>query len=201
MKRCAFSIAIVATITILSAAAFASSLSLRIPADRVSAMGTGHKAAFIIGPMGMPETAIVGRPAGASNPPVAGSMDFKREDLYLLAKVAMAEAEEEDTEGKALVIRVVLNRIADDGFPDTVEGVIYQPWQFTPVSDGRLDAVEPDADCWKALGLVTVERWDESCGATYFESKSESTWHRENLEYLFNHGKLYFYIEREGDDA
>ena len=43
-----------------------------------------------------------------------------------LAKLAMAEAEGEDTEGKALVILVVLNRVQSEGFPDTVEDVILE---------------------------------------------------------------------------
>ena len=45
---------------------------------------------------------------------------------YLLAQIAMAEAEGEDTEGKALVMLVVLNRVEADEFPDSVENVIYQ---------------------------------------------------------------------------
>ena len=47
----------------------------------------------------------------------AYSLDWDAEDAYLLAKIAMAEAEGEDTEGKALVIRVVLNRVWSDSFP------------------------------------------------------------------------------------
>lgn len=39
------------------------------------------------------------------------SMDFDASDAYLLEKIAMAEAESEDTEGKALVMLVVLNRV------------------------------------------------------------------------------------------
>lgn len=121
----------------------------------------------------------------------------RMKDRYLLAKIAMAEAESEDTEGKALVMLVVLNRVWDDEeFPDTIEEVIYQPGQFSPISNGRFDKVEPDADCWAALDLITVGKWDESYGATYFESKSESTWHSENLDFLFQHGKHYFYKDR-----
>lgn len=115
------------------------------------------------------------------------------EDAYLLAKIAMAEAESEDTEGKALVMLVVLNRVKADGFPDSVEEVIYQTRQFSPVDSGRFDRVEPDADCWEALSLIEEYGWDESMGATYFESESESTWHEEHLEFLFRHGNHYFY--------
>ena len=39
--------------------------------------------------------------AGSS---LSGSMDWDAEDAYMLAKIAMAEAESEDTEGKALVM-------------------------------------------------------------------------------------------------
>lgn len=105
------------------------------------------------------------------------SMDFDTNDAYLLEKIAMAEAESEDTEGKALVM---------------LDGA------FTPVSNGRYDKVEPDADCMKAMELITVEHWDESQGALYFEKASdESTWHSRNLQKLFTHGAHTFYTEKE----
>lgn len=66
------------------------------------------------------------------------SMDFDANDAYLLEKIAMAEAESEDTEGKALVMLVVLNRVWDARFPDTIEEVIMQDGAFTPVSNGRM---------------------------------------------------------------
>lgn len=124
-----------------------------------------------------------------------GSMDWDSDDAYRLAKIAMAEAESEDTEGKALVMLVVLNRVWDDEFPDTIEEVIFQKGQFSPISNGRYDEVEPDEDCYRALQLIQTGGWDESHGATYFESKSVSTWHSENLTFLFKHGKHYFYKE------
>ena len=100
-----------------------------------------------------------------------GSMDWDSDDAYRLAKIAMAEAESEDTEGKALVMLVVLNRVWDDEFPDTIEEVIFQKGQFSPISNGRYDEVEPDEDCYRALQLIQTGGWDESHGATYFESK------------------------------
>ena len=127
------------------------------------------------------------------------SMDWGAEDAYLLAKIAMAEAENQDTEGKALVILVVLNRVWDDRYPDTIREVIYQENQFSPVSNGRFDRVEPDEDCWKALEMVQVGHWDKSQGALHFESKSQSTWHEEHLKYLFKHGDHYFYTEQESE--
>ena len=99
-----------------------------------------------------------------------GSLDWDADDSYRLAKIAMAEAEGEDTEGKALVILVVLNRVWSDDFPDTIEGVITEDTQFAAYENGRYDRVEPDADCYRALEMVQVEHWDESRGATYMDN-------------------------------
>ena len=40
--------------------------------------------------------------------------------------------------GKRLVVDVVLNRVADPRWPDTIAEVIYDPGQFSPVSNGAL---------------------------------------------------------------
>lgn len=128
---------------------------------------------------------------------LTGSMDWDSEDAYLLAKIAMAEAEGEGLEGKALVMLVVLNRVQSDEFPDSISEVIFQRGQFSPVSNGRYDRVEPDQECYEALELIGSENWDESQGALYFESESESDWHRKNLDFLFQHGKHYFYADKE----
>lgn len=149
------------------------------------------------------ETVILAEPE--SHPAAAAelqnaSMNLIRgsDDSYILVKIAMAEAEEEDVEGKALIILVVLNRVSDDSFPDSVSEVIFQAGQFSPVGNGRYDRVEPNDECWEALDMV-MDGWDESEGALYFESKSESTWHQQNLIYLFKHGKHYFYTDKEGE--
>ena len=114
---------------------------------------------------------------------------------YLLAKIAMAEAGDQDTKGKALVIRVVLNRVNNRSFPDTVSGVIYQKRQFSPVLEGKFENVIPDADCWKALDLV-MNGWDESQGALYFKMKCKSKWHERNLRFLFKYQDHYFFTEK-----
>ena len=116
------------------------------------------------------------------------------DEAYLLAKIAMAEAESEDTECKALVILTVLNRVESDSFPDTIKEVIYQHDQFTPVLNGRFDWVEPDEDCYAALRLVE-SGWDESQGALYFETADYEVWHDRNLKKLFDHGVTTFYTE------
>ena len=67
-----------------------------------------------------------------------------------------------------------------------------------PVSYTHLfQKVEPNKECFEALQMIVSEKWDGSLGATYFESESSSTWHRDNLNYLYSHGGHDFYIDRE----
>lgn len=128
-----------------------------------------------------------------TNDSLIQSKDWDANDSYLLAKIAMAEAEGEDVEGKALVILVVLNRVWTDEFPGTIHDVIYQKSQFSPIANGRFDRVEPDEECYEALEMV-MSGWDESHGALYFESeKSADNWHSRHLDYLFTHGGHRFY--------
>lgn len=123
-----------------------------------------------------------------------GSLDWGAEDAEILLKIAMAEAEGEDTQGKALVMLVVLNRVWSDDFPDTIEAVVFQESQFSPVKEGgRYYTTEPDEDCYAALALIQ-SGWDESMGALYFESEENAdNWHSNNLTYLFQHGNHRFY--------
>ena len=120
---------------------------------------------------------------------------FNEEDECLLAKIAMAEAEGESTEGKAMVIMVVMNRVESKDFPDNIMDVIFDEGQFSPVKEGgRFYTTEPDEDCWAALDLI-MQGWDESEGALYFEAiyNGEDTWHSRNLEYIKTVGNHNFY--------
>ena len=127
-------------------------------------------------------------------------IDLDDDESYLLTKIAMAEAEGEDTEGKALVMLTVLNRVRSDKFPDTIEGVITEKDAFTSYTNGRYDAVEPNADCFTALELIQMQNWNESHEALYFErTTDESTWHNRNLKKLFVHGNHTFYTDKEDE--
>lgn len=121
------------------------------------------------------------------------SKDWSAAEDELLLKIAMAEAEGESVEGKALVMLVVLNRVWSDDFPNTIEDVIFQSGQFSTVRDGgRYYTTEPDTGCYEALEMVTGG-WDKSQGALYFESCKHDSWHSENLEFLFQEGNHKFY--------
>ena len=68
--------------------------------------------------------------------------EIAEEELSLIALVTMAEAEGECEKGKRLVIDTILNRMDSEHFPDTVYDVIYQPYQFSSMWNGRVDRCE-----------------------------------------------------------
>ena len=72
------------------------------------------------------------------NDVVNASDEYVGDDLALLAALIHAEAGNQDMVGKRLVADVVLNRVASPKYPNTIEAVIYQSGQFSPVSDGSL---------------------------------------------------------------
>ncbi len=67
-------------------------------------------------------------------------------DVNLIALVTMAEAEGECEEGKRLVIDTILNRVDSQYFPDSVFDVVYQPYQFSSMWNGRVERCEVRED-------------------------------------------------------
>lgn len=80
------------------------------------------------------------------------NLTFEEQDL--LERVAMAEAEGEDTIGKALVMLAVLNRAKILDMP--IGEVIYAPSQFC--TDRMY--IQPTDDCHEALAMV-MDGWTE----------------------------------------
>ena len=66
-------------------------------------------------------------------------------DKELLASIIFCEAGNQSFEGQVAVGAVVMNRIASSAYPNTIEGVIYQPGQFSPAGSGWLDRVRGTA--------------------------------------------------------
>ena len=73
-------------------------------------------------------------------------VSFEEGDRVLLANLIYCEAGGEPYDGKLAVGAVVINRVLSSRYPGTVSGVIYQPYQFSPVTSGR-------------LGLALAEGW------------------------------------------
>lgn len=81
------------------------------------------------------------------------------EERVLIAKMCVAEAEGESEEGKRLVIDTILNRVDHESFSNTVEGVLYEPGQFSSINNGRFDKAKASSDI---LNLVIEEELTRS---------------------------------------
>lgn len=67
----------------------------------------------------------------------AASSGGNTSDVQLLARAINGEARGEPYEGQVAVGAVILNRVKDSRFPNTIAGVIYQPGAFTPLQMDR----------------------------------------------------------------
>ncbi|MGI6632847.1 MAG: cell wall hydrolase [Bacillota bacterium] len=113
--------------------------------------------AFVLAFSAMPGKAL------AYSPTYSG---YTQSELDLLARVVHGEAAGEPYVGKVAVAAVVLNRVHSHLFPDTIAGVIYEPWQFSCVG-GWLFNSTPSADSYKAA-VDALNGWDPTYGALYY---------------------------------
>lgn len=73
---------------------------------------------------------------------------YTENDLYVLSHIISAEAGNCSEDMMLSVGSVVLNRVADDRFPNSIEEVVFQPGQYAPTWNGTYydepteDAVE-----------------------------------------------------------
>ena len=91
---------------------------------------------------------------------------ISKEELNLLARLINSEARGEPFIGQVAVGAVVLNRVVSNYFPDTIRSVIYQPGQFTPVSNGQIN-MRPSWTAYRAA-RAALSGQDPSRGALYF---------------------------------
>lgn len=63
------------------------------------------------------------------------------DEIELLMRCVEAEAGNQSLEGRQLVADVILNRVRDDKWPDTITGVITKPYEFESYWNGAMDRV------------------------------------------------------------
>ncbi len=96
----------------------------------------------------------------------------RRDDVNLLARTVHAEAGAEPYLGKVAVGAVILNRVRDSRFPNSLAGVIYQPNAFESVSNGLIWRQTPSNDSIRAA-QDAINGWDPTYGAVYFWNPSK----------------------------
>lgn len=108
---------------------------------------------------------------GAQSSGSAGS--YNSSDVYLLAKTIYAEGRGEPYVGQVAIGAVVLNRVRNNAFPNTISGVVYQKHAFTAVSDGQIN-LTPNETAMKAA-RDAINGWDPTGGALYYYNPAVAT--------------------------
>ena len=128
-------------------------------------------------------------------------IEITQSEYENLLRIVEAEAGGEDKKGKMLVANVVLNRVENEDFPDTVTEVIFQSengtTQFSPISDGRFYTVKISQETKEAVDAA-LRGEDNSQGALYFVARKAADdnklrWFDKNLNRLFAYGGHEFF--------
>lgn len=88
-------------------------------------------------------------------------------DYMLLAKIIQVEVGYESYEAQLAVGSVIMNRVKDKRFPNTIRDVIYSRGQFPPAHNGLLDKSKPSESVLKAAKAV-LKGENNVPGAVYF---------------------------------
>ena len=125
----------------------------------------------------------------SSSAGTAGGNSLSSSDLNLLARCVYAEARGEPYTGQVAVAAVVLNRVKSASFPNTISGVIYQPYAFTAVNDGQIN-LSPNSTAYKAA-QDALNGWDPTYGCLYYYNPATATsswiWSRKTVVTIGKH--------------
>ncbi len=120
---------------------------------------------------------------------LTGSYQVNHEEMELLARAVYSEARGEPFNGQVAIAAVILNRVRHPFFPDNINDVIFQPWQFSAVHDGQF-WLTPDQNAYLAV-QAALQGWDPTKGAIYYynpdTAKSEWVYYRSVIIEIGNH--------------
>jgi N-acetylmuramoyl-L-alanine amidase len=110
-------------------------------------------------------------------------------DVEKMARVVHGESRGESYIGKVAVAAVILNRLDDPSFPDSVEDVILQTNAFTAVHDGQYH-LKPNSYAYRAV-IDAIQGWDPTYGSVYYYNPdlATNTWifSRQSVTKIGNH--------------
>lgn len=116
-----------------------------------------------------------------------------------LARAVVFEARGESLTGKIAVASVILNRVDDSRFPDTIREVLHQPFQFSFIRDMQYQTTPDKKDWTKAYSIaydVKHGTLDRVTDATFYLNPSNLNelprWARE-FRHVATIGNHHFY--------
>lgn len=122
---------------------------------------------------------------------VQASNSNNTSDVQLLARAINGEARGEPYEGQVAVGAVILNRVKDSKFPNTIAGVIYQSGAFTAVADGQINVPIAESSTVVKAARDALNGWDPTGGAIYYFNPATATnkwiWSRPLIKTIGKH--------------
>lgn len=111
---------------------------------------------------------------------LSGSQYYDSDEVFWLSHLIHAESGNQSLYGKIAVGNVVLNRVSNPIFPDTIYDVIFQPGQFYDSYSGAI-TLEPSAEsviaaklCLDGATVVPNAYWFNGAGIPCWASENKS---------------------------
>jgi len=123
-----------------------------------------------------------------------GESFYNSHEIYWLSRIIYAEANGQPFDGMIGVGNVVLNRVASARYPNSVEGVVFDPGQFTPVDNGSIYNT-PSSEAVLAAQMC-LEGVNTVGGCMFFLNPSiaDASWFNSARTYYTTIGGHAFYI-------
>lgn len=122
---------------------------------------------------------------------------YTDEEAALIKRIMLAEGQTEGVDGMWLIGSVIINRTNDPDWPDTVEGVIFQKYAFSSISDGNFDREfvkwDEAEEAWQR-----IEAGDVAPEIIAFENIKSNILDRYFLE-AFTYRNHRFYTKKKDD--
>ncbi|WP_234340290.1 spore cortex-lytic enzyme [Gorillibacterium timonense] len=94
-------------------------------------------------------------------------------DIKIMSNAVYGESRGEPYRGQVAVAAVILNRVGDSNFPNSVSGVIFQPGAFTAVADGQIWLTPNDTS--RRAVQDAINGVDPTNGCTYYFNPETAT--------------------------
>ncbi|MFC5448403.1 spore cortex-lytic enzyme [Paenibacillus aestuarii] len=119
----------------------------------------------------------------------SNNLGLSEQDLNLMANAVNGEARGEPYIGQIAVAAVILNRVKNPSFPNSVSGVIFQPGAFTAVADGQI-WLTPNESTKRAV-KDALNGMDPTGGCIYYFNPETATskwiWSRPQVKQIGKH--------------
>lgn len=121
---------------------------------------------------------------------------YRSDEVYWLSRIISAEAKGEPLRGKIAVGNVILNRVRERSFPNTIYSVIFDKKygvQFTPAANGTIYHSPTEESIIAAK--ICLEGYSINRGILYFVNpvKAPNSWASRNRAYFGKIGNHAFY--------